>query len=800
MSDINPDAIEATIRTSRDLYAIAATMQNETDSKLSSLTLPEIQRLSEEIARIVPAGNVPGLILSGLARLDSRTVEPNDSRKYVELLFRGARQSLDKAVYETFFAMPARALYAYQQLLRLAGKDPEAAFPEGTWQFYLEFALREDSARHANETTGFHTRLLQDRIALMDGELLGAWMLAAAEFAQRLPEHLENEWRERVLLKTLADTAEAHKIRKADQMRGLYPLWEKQRPYTRKQGMDYITYRRQTFEAFWHPYYAILPSKAARHFDEIMDELQAENLPAYQRQMSWLAYLEPGTHNERRVAYDVAEANFAVIYQGRYYLMPLREITDTNAARSLANAILAAKPVYLPATIDEALVKAYRSEQVTLRRQLDAATQQELELLRRAPIVLNWDLRDGKQPLAYIRQGKRGIGDHALTIFRTVESLVFDQSHIFFDGAWGAAVAQIMTNEAIVHAQTYAEHTRMKRPPKPAPYSPALQASTKLVKQAEKLDLAPEASAENSHIQASAITEVRKLLKQRSEQAQITVNDLLILYRGLHSFLYRPSPALQQALDKLASDRRPNAQRAYQVILEALNRAENRNPAILIPIDASRYDPRDRVFPTTFRNPITEFWDYHQRAMATLTEYRASAGGNAAKKAFNRFDEARALYLRLIGGFGELLARYKDIALRGESTSTATIKFMGNLSGAMQKLLNTIPGRFDVLNEIIKGEEVFSNTGRVAAGASLRRFITAKDDNEQKTFAWGVQTDDYDTVHISLRDFRPHVRVLHELGVQTLAQAMTQDYLNAYADGLNVYVHDLREIVVASIK
>ena len=26
--------------------------------------------------------------------------------------------------------------------------------------------------------------------------------------------------------------------------------------------------------------------------------------------------------------------------------------------------------------------------------------------------------------------------------------MVFDQSHIFFDGAWGAALAEIMTNEA----------------------------------------------------------------------------------------------------------------------------------------------------------------------------------------------------------------------------------------------------------------------------------------------------------------------------------------------------------------
>ncbi len=117
--------------------------------KLSSLPLPEIEHLADEVARVVPAGNVPAMILTGLANVKGRRVSVGESRKHIDLLFRGVRHSLDEVVYAAFFAGPAAVLYAYQQLLRLAGKDLDAAFPDGTWQFYLEFALREDSARRA---------------------------------------------------------------------------------------------------------------------------------------------------------------------------------------------------------------------------------------------------------------------------------------------------------------------------------------------------------------------------------------------------------------------------------------------------------------------------------------------------------------------------------------------------------------------------------------------------------------------------------------------------------------------------
>lgn len=121
---------------------------------------------------------------------------------------------------------------------------------------------------------------------------------------------------------------------------------------------------------------------------------------------------------------------------------------------------------------------------------------------------------------------------------------------------------------------------------------------------------------------------------------------------------------------------------------------------------------------------------------------------------------------------------------------------LAHVPPVLQKLLNVLPSRFDVLNEILKGEEVFSNLGRVAKGSSLRRFITAKDDNKQKTLAWGVITDDSNVIHLSLRDFRPHVTALHELDLYDFARYMTQDYLDSYAHGFNTFIAELIQIVV----
>jgi hypothetical protein len=795
-SDISEVYRQATIKTAEDLRSIATSANM---LPLSRLSLPEVERITEEVARVVPAGNVPGIILSGLARLEGRRVATTDAQKQISLLFKGVRQILDKAVYGAFFAGPAAVLFGYQQILRLAGKNVESAFPDGTWQFYLEFALREDSARHTNETVGFQQQLRQRKIRLSDGDTLAAWVLAAGFFLRQLPDLLGDVWREHTTIKIVYRVAAQFKLPDADHYQNLYTAWQRVCPYqldAKAKQDDYPAYRRQAFETFLASALSGMPPEAIQFASVRLEEAEQKFLPAYQKQMTWLAFLEPDIYNEVRVPYPLEEAFIGIISAGRYYLLPITLFDDINALRAASAAILNARPSQPSAILDLALVNVRRDEQLALRATLDKPTLHELGLLRRAPIVINWDERDAQQPLAFVRQAQRGIGDHPLTIFRTPDSMIFDQSHIFFDGVWGAAVSEIMTNQAITTAAQLAKLRRVK-PATSLPYSPALQASPALLGKTVQLTIAVETSAENTAVQLDAITRLRRLLQQRNDLIHLTVNDLLVLYRGLHAQNYIPSPDLRRSLESLAADSRLEAKHAYQLVSEQLARLKGKNPALLIPMDASRYDPRERIFPTTFRNPLTDFYEHHTRCLSALYAYNnAQADKRDAK--FRAFHKAQLTYLSFLAGFGEVLALYRNVAMKGQSTSTASIRFLGHLPPSLQKLLDTIPGKFDVLNEIIKGEEVFSNMGRVAKGSTLSRFIAAKDDNEQKTLVWGVLTDDNGVMHLSLRDFRPHVAFLHRFKMDELAQQMTQDYLDAYASGLNQYMAELRDIVVAS--
>lgn len=794
---------EVTVMTAVNLQNTAARLPL---TELTQLELPEINRITHEVARVVPAGNVPGIILNGLAMIERRRLTREENEKYINLLFRGVRLSLDRAIYSAFFAGPAAVIYGYQQLLRLTGKDISAAFPEGTWQFYLEFALREDSARHTNETTGFQTNAPAN---LDEIDRMAAWLLAMTHFIDQLPRILENEWRERIVLRLLAQvTTSQRPLNETDEVRFFNRLhrqlasrWERQRPYYRSQDQDYPTYRRNVFDAYWLPYYKILGESAREQFEAALAEATSQQLPGFLRQMSLLAYLQPGEHHETRVPYLFAHAHLAVIRQGRYYLVPLTRLLHPDSARRAAEAILSHEPTTPPATLDHLLVVAKRGVQARIRPLLSPELQQELRQLQHCPVILNWDLQDSRKRLANIRQGQRGIGDHPMTIFRTTDSMVFDQSHIFFDGAWGANAAQVLTNEALVWAHTLAGRdrppARTQRVPLLRPALQALSLPESLARQLAEGRVSLGTSAENATLRMKSILSLRDLLKKRSDLAQITVNDLFILYRTIHAQLYQPSPELVALIDQLGQDPREASRRAHQAVLEALRDIREKNPSILIPIDACRHNPRERVFPTTFRNPLTDFVEYHRQALVALDAYEL-AFGDEVQPAMKAFVSAQTVYLRLVGGFGELLSRYKDVAMSGQSTSTTSIKFLAHLPASLRKLLNSIPDSFDILNEIIKGEEVFSNTGRVAVGATLRRFMTAKDDNHQKTLCWGVQTDDHDVARISLRDFRPHVRLLQEIGREDLAQRITQDYLDAYVSGLSVYTDELRRITVAS--
>ena len=782
----------ASLLTADNLRSIARSMSLQ---DVSHLSLPEVDAVVDVVSRMIPAGNVPGMILSGLGRLAGRRTPGNVVKRDINLIFRGVEQALDKAVYRTFFAGPAAVIWGYQNLLKLAGKDPQDAFPDGVWQHYVSYAMREDTARHANETVGFDQSLAQHNIRLSRLDRITAWVMAAIHTIHTYHDLLENEWRERVTLYTLCQ--HAADLPENSRYQRLYHEWEQQRPYARGADVQatetYAQYRRRRFDQFIQEHVRDLPSAVRQAWNETLGHAYAYDLPAYKRQMSILASLEPEQFNETIEPMALPHLHIGLIYDNRYYLIPAcvpgsDTAADSTTVRAQVAAILHSPSAH-PAAMLSHLTSVKRSALPSLVGKLSPEIQQELRTLRCAPIMLNVDLHDHTLPLTDVRLTERGAGNHALTLIDTGRSMIFDQSHIFFDGAWGSALAEIMTGEAL----SWAAYLHRVDEPEPAPirpYSPVLRFSLdELAEITAAPQISAEAGAESTAVDLDAILALRRWLKKRNDLIKLTVNDILVLYRAIHAVTYVPDGKLVAAIGELAQN--PDTAAIAEAITDSWVDLRSVSPAVLIPIDASLARPADRLHPMSFEIPLTELQiiEHHSGTLRALD--RALQARDQRELAWEEFDTARRTYLAILAGVGEVLTKAKEWALQGESASSSAIRLLAHLPPSLQHILDAIPGKFDVLNDLIKGREVFSNVGAVVPTSSLQRFSTAKDDNDKKTLAWGVITDGSKTMHISLRDFRPHVWELSEMGRRDLAVWITRDYLDAYVRGLNRYIKEL---------
>ncbi|HSH05344.1 MAG TPA: hypothetical protein VLL52_22705 [Anaerolineae bacterium] len=770
--------------------------------QLSQLTLPEVDGLIEQVAQAVPAGNVPGLILSGLARLPGRRPPLKSIKRDIKLLFTGVEKTIDAAVYAGAFAGPAAVIWGYQNILRLAGKDPDQAFPDGTWQFYVEYALREDTARHTNETHGFDTTLQRHNITLHPVDRLTSWVMAAIQILHQYHHLLQNEWRERRYLALLAqiptDPQQQRKFHR------LFTTWVKQRPYHRSTDAlpneTYSQYRQRLFEAFLAEHTTTLTPAERQQWQAQCEAEEAQDLANYQEQLSILSYLDPDKYGETRIPLPLSQLHIGIVHQGVYYRLPIcTPGTNTpppiTAIRQQVATILYQKTTATSAPLTP-LAQLQRQTLNNLIPALDPSTQQALEQLRHCPIIINNDPRPHDLPLAQLRRAERGVGDHALTIFNTTKTFAFDQSHIYFDGAWGAALAEIMTGEALswaVYLNTQSPPTMLSTPITPLTFSFSTTHQTKIKNSPQAT---PEANAESPAIDIASILRLRTYFKQRSDLLNLTVNDILLLYRAIHARTYQPHPDHLQTLTQLAQI--PTSATAAATTLTHLQQSNTLSPAILIPVDASRNHPRARLYPLVFEVPINEldFINLHQRALHTAQAYHQADGDRT--EVFNQFNEAQKSYLATLASFGTVLTEAKKIALTGESASSGAIKLLAHMPLPLQKLLNDVPDRFELLNDMLKGREVFSNVGAVAPTSSLTRFITAKDDNDKKRLAWGVITNAKKEMIITLRDFRPYVKALYDIDQHTLAQQITQHYLDTYVDGLNQFILELQRITKLS--
>jgi hypothetical protein len=302
----------------------------------------------------------------------------------------------------------------------------------------------------------------------------------------------------------------------------------------------------------------------------------------------------------------------------------------------------------------------------------------------------------------------------------------------------------------------------------------------------------PEAWAESKAADLEKMMRLRKNLVQRSSDMAFTINDLLILYRALFNREYQPAPTLVAAVDDLAKTHPQQS----QDIRQAWQQLPTINPALLIPMDSIDGSSKDRLYPITFRNPFPEFLDLFYQTYNALEAYQQTNTPDS----WQLFSQLRNQLIQSIYHFGQLMLLHKKLALTGEMANLTSLKLLGHLPDAMQSMFGKLPQKFDFLNEMLSGEEVFSNVGRVAHGASPVRFISARDDNNAKKLVWGVLTDDNEMIHISLRDFRSEVMALFDIDRADLAQMMARDFLDSYVAGLNNFTQKLDQIAAATVE
>lgn len=802
-----------------------------------------------------------------------------------------------KGIFGLTLALPATALTAYHTIrTKLSGKAAQDPFPEGVWQFYTQFCLREDTARHANETNGFHRAIPS---AATEVDQASAWVFQCLTTLFEYESLLENEWVERTMLylvdEAVADAVvdemvkaeigssalpnlpeyqaakarikqtrierielESERVKEQKGLSNLSWTWVKKRPYRKPEGHPHETYpqyRRKVFLDFLVLVAERLPPQMGALIWERYYELSATALPAYQAQMSVLYSLKPERHQEQKEPIPLWAAKLAFVAGGRYYLLnvahrdargrllvfkpgkpddpgepltlmktqagllvdqqgrrvaidrkgnvtlteadgksQIKVLHRTPASRIKAQiaAILHEAQVLSPAppSPDLELAAVPRANQPALVKTLPKMTQAELSFFAEVPIIINWDLRDRAGTLHKIRSARRGIGSHALTIFRTKDSFVFDQSHIFFDAIWGMAISQIITDGAIDTCRlmmALPKYVTQMRPPSAL----RLQDSPAYRSAVEAHHVRAEVTAEAEVADLRGINTVRKQLARFNIPA--TVNDLLIIYRCVHDWQYNPSLDLQRALAKLRMDGHGTV--ANQI--EALWAKRRKEPvSLFLPMDASFVNPKLRLFPATFKNFLPGFVQLFDETMTLLNDQSF----NPTPEGAGKFQEKRADLLANLLVLTEYFKMLKRITRQGESISTAAIQYLAHLPPTMQNTLDLIPEHIGALNEILKGEEVFSNVGRVAPASSLVRFTSAKDAGISKLMVWGIMCDSKGRLKLSLRDFRPHVAPLLNLGYESLAELIAGDDLQAYAAGLNDFAEGLTRILRARIK
>lgn len=787
---------EASLQTANDLRSVA---KSQHFTQLSPLTLPQIDAVVDLISEVLPAGNIPSIILSNLVNHANRRPPPETVRRDINLLYQGLEQTVARVKHGAKFAGPAAVLWGYQNLLKLAGKEPETSFPEGLWQFYVDYAFREDTARYTIETHAFGTVLRRHEITLSTVQRITAWVMAAGQLLHQYDHLLLNRWRERVYVALLQQACAGGPYQAA--VANLGEEWAKMRPFNRGHdadpSQDYATYRRAKFDKFLRGALAGLDEHTRYQWNQLVQAAKPQSAE-YQQQLSLLGYLEPTAHSDIRQPLTLRDAHVGLVYQNRYYVLPICQ-PGSDLPADVATVLgqvaqIVGRPTGSAALPLSMLTSIKREEWASLRPTLNGTLLDSLQALRRAPIIFNADQQLATATLSNLRRAERGVGDHPLTIFDVQRTAVFDASHIFFDGSDAAEVAEIVTQEALAwgvylsQSNEPAQEVEMVRP-LTFPFEREEQI---FIQQAPKIT--SELTAESQLVQIKPIVALQKIFRMRSDLLYMEVSDLLVLYRAIHNFTYQPDPDLVQAVAVLKSDRK-----LYETAeaVEAMW-ARPQNPSLLIPLVAHQ-DPRERIYPLLFEVPVRELrlLQLHQETLAALVAYETAAPHDRLHT-YTEFDKLQRHYLATLAGFGQILAAAKQMAQSGHSRGQEVVRMVAGLPPSMKNLFDQLSDRSEILNNVLRGSEIFEWVDVSTSVNSVSRFMGGKEDSDQKTLVWSGLLDAHENLTLTLRDFRPELVALVAGGRQQLAKQLSEHYLVSYARGVNTFIGALRRITKSS--
>lgn len=542
-----------------------------------------------------------------------------------------------------------------------------------------------------------------------------------------------------------------------------------------------------------------------------------KGLPAYQRQMSLLQSLRPGRHQDVPVPIPVDKLNIAVRKGNRYVLIPVY-VPDqgraTGSYRMISKEEIRGYAEYIgempdegPISLNPSLPRIPRRYQHGVRKRYIPEVLEKLEVLASAPVVINWNIHDASRNLSSIRQTQRGGNDQPLTLIRTERGMVFDFSHILFDGLWASRVAHyimhftisitngleledtaaaakeppVLDTPADRQEESFPLAVLAARPDRVQTVQLELDVDSKEREAPHTDKLVHEVSAELDGIELKSLTAPLQLMNQHG--VKITINDLLLLARMLHAKTYRPSMQVEQALACLSDPK--EARSAVRLWRQRMEKERQCPPALLIPVDVTEHDPKERLYMTSIRPDDLPQGLLEQ--LAQLIRLR-SARINSFPTIMTGINERLAEAI--------LIFRKKfNLALQGKSFSTKASRLFVASPYPMRDVGDWVTEQVKGLQTRVKGDELFSSLGQMPPWSTAIRFMSARSKGKAQQRVWGIMTDNQQRLMITLRDFHPLTVMLIRNGQGNLAASILQDYLNAFGNTLLLLAQRLASLL-----